>query len=884
MSDCNPFIAEDFVFPRRPNNRPALPHVDYRVATYTELLESMVRSINDAIELRGWTHRAPDDPGIALLQSAAIVGDILTFYQERYANEAFLRTATWRDSISALVRLLGYRLAPGVGANATFALEVKKQLDVPAGFPIKADLRDVTGSVDFLTTDALTAYPHLSRFNLYRPRIYGSSLAAGTTRLELQAVGGATTRAAVDDVALKKGDRLMLLPSLPSWATSNAAFTVAQKTPQAVKIKSVTRQLDRTILELEAPLKESWSLPVTAYRINRAWRHFGQGAPAKTLTNSLDNSGKVDGAYESSTYFVRHIYGSHACANTSSSFNLPGEMIPLDQTVNDLAVGSKIIVRTIVQTDDSSTTQPLAAVKTITALRDGTIGFGPVSAPSTMVTMDSALVSTSQTSHALESDVRDYHIDEVTSPALSLRPEATFSSAAFTSGAAALCFYGTVAEVQTIAGRRLMLSNGTDEPVIMTNTDQYFVVFYGMGDEPMMWALSFDRKPAPFTRADFDETTPAVTVYGNLADATQGKAQSQVTLGNGDARAGFQTFKIPKSPLTYLISAGATPPQQPELDVRVNGRLWTQVDSFFGRAGDEEIYVVREDADGSSYVQFGDGQTGAALPSGIGNVTAEYRTGNGAHGPLKPGASPSGGRRIDGLDKVLLPGIVTGGADPEPGDDAREAAPGKIQSLGRMVSLRDFETETLTIPGVTTAAASWSIVDNVPALTLAVLLAAGREGEFQSVRDTIQSYQRARGPDRFAVIVQQAFLRYCYLDLQYAFDAALEQSAVESAIEAALGLAGDDASSRAGLFGLRRHSLGAQEYATRVEGVVQRVDGVSWCRVTALGMFASGATDPGALSLPTAPRARVEVLTPAAAELLQLHPSHLTLSSVAGSV
>jgi hypothetical protein len=45
-------------------------------------------------------------------------------------------------------------------------------------------------------------------------------------------------------------------------------------------------------------------------------------------------------------------------------------------------------------------------------------------------------------------------------------------------------------------------------------------------------------------------------------------------------------------------------------------------------------------------------------------------------------------------------------------------------------------------------------------------------------------------------------------------------------------------------------------------------------------MFAAGATDATALSLPTAPRTRAEILTPATTDLLQLHPAHLTLSSV----
>ena len=47
-----------------------------------------------------WTHRDADDPGIALMEGAAILGDILTFYQEHYANEAYLRTAAWRERLS----------------------------------------------------------------------------------------------------------------------------------------------------------------------------------------------------------------------------------------------------------------------------------------------------------------------------------------------------------------------------------------------------------------------------------------------------------------------------------------------------------------------------------------------------------------------------------------------------------------------------------------------------------------------------------------------------------------------------------------------------------------------------------------------------------------
>ena len=78
-------------------------------------------------------------------------------------------------------------------------------------------------------------------------------------------------------------------------------------------------------------------------------------------------------------------------------------------------------------------------------------------------------------------------------------------------------------------------------------------------DAPQMWPLSFDRAPAPFTRADFDEAAPTVTVFGNLVDASQGKAEREAVLGNGDDRQIVQTFPLPKSPLTYFLAAGGIP-------------------------------------------------------------------------------------------------------------------------------------------------------------------------------------------------------------------------------------------------------------------------------------------------------------------------------------
>src|SRR5947208_9469024 len=83
-------------------------------------------------ELAALKTRNPADPAIALLDSWATVADVLTFYQERIANEGFLRTATERRSVLELTRQIGYELAPGVAASVLLAFTVEEVLGVAA--------------------------------------------------------------------------------------------------------------------------------------------------------------------------------------------------------------------------------------------------------------------------------------------------------------------------------------------------------------------------------------------------------------------------------------------------------------------------------------------------------------------------------------------------------------------------------------------------------------------------------------------------------------------------------------------------------------------------------------------------------------------------------
>ena len=62
----------------------------------------------------------------------ACAADVLTFYQERIANESWLTTARERVSLEEMGRLIGYRLRPGVAAETLLAFTLETPPVAPA--------------------------------------------------------------------------------------------------------------------------------------------------------------------------------------------------------------------------------------------------------------------------------------------------------------------------------------------------------------------------------------------------------------------------------------------------------------------------------------------------------------------------------------------------------------------------------------------------------------------------------------------------------------------------------------------------------------------------------------------------------------------------------
>ena len=80
--------------PQAIQNRPGLGAIAYRTRTYNTFYQTLLARIAQSRQpsLRQLRSREPDDFTIALLDAFSVMGDVLTFYTERIANEAYLDT------------------------------------------------------------------------------------------------------------------------------------------------------------------------------------------------------------------------------------------------------------------------------------------------------------------------------------------------------------------------------------------------------------------------------------------------------------------------------------------------------------------------------------------------------------------------------------------------------------------------------------------------------------------------------------------------------------------------------------------------------------------------------------------------------------------------
>ena len=208
-------------------------------------------------------------------------------------------------------------------------------------------------------------------------------------------------------------------------------------------------------------------------------------------------------------------------------------------------------------------------------------------------------------------------------------------------------------------------------------------------------------------------TTPLTGIYqrdsvminANVARATHGETKQDEILGSGDGSLPFQRFTLKQKPLTF-VSAPVAGGAKSTLEVRVKGVLWHETPTFYGAAPDDRSFVVRRADDGTATLLFGDGSTGARLPTGANNLKATYRVGLGLDGNVDTGTITTLLSRPLGAKAVINPIPASGAGDPEQLADARVNAPLTVLTLDRIVSVQDFEDFARAFAGIGKAQAT----------------------------------------------------------------------------------------------------------------------------------------------------------------------------------
>lgn len=848
LDDCGCCEGVSAQTPARIANRPGLSAIAYRVGKHSQFKRSLLAALSSAGSARGedptagealrsLTTRADDDFTIALLDAWAMASDVLTFYQERIANESYLRTATERLSLIEMARLIDYRPSPGVAAGVALAFTVDappasattpsgvqlplvagvpQVVEIPAGAKAQSVPQPGETAQTFETSADLQA---IAAWNALKPRLSEPQLL--TLGSKTAYIGSISTNLRPGDILLFVGSEREADPTSERWdwrRISSVDVDSANGWTQVTWIKDLG--------SLSPPSLPSAAPKVHALRLRASL--FGANAPdprvlAKRTIKSFGTSEFVGGDYQKGW-----------------KFTIDGQTIHLDNAYPGVLPKSWLVL-------SKPGYQELYRASDVA---ESALTKYAMSGKTTKVDLDTS-ENISLFDGASYRKVAVFGQSEEL-PLLAERP----LPATQTTGLATSL---NLASAVDLPKGRLLLVEGKEEltGVLMAET----VTLVHAETVNSVTTLHFT------TPLQHSYLLKTVTIYANVVEATQGETVRE-PLGSGDGSRAYQTFTLKQTPLTHVSDARAEGGAASTLQVRVNDVLWQEAATLYSRGPRERIYVTRMADDGKVTAQFGDGKTGARLPSGAENVRATYRKGIGAGGNVKAGQITTLLTRPQGAREVINPVAANGGQDPEQLVDLRQNAPLTVLTMDRIVSLRDYEDFARAFAGVKKALATWmpaqigarrGVFVTVAGPDAAKILPGGQ------TYDKLLAAMRLKGDPYVPLVVKSFEDARFSLTAAVEIDPAYERDLVKAAVTSALLAA----------FSFEARAFGQRVALSEVMAVMQGVAGVVSVDIDVLarvdGIGGSGLTGP----LP----AVLSNVSLRGAELLTIDPAKINLST-----
>lgn len=724
-------------------NRPGLSAIAYRVGVHSDFLASMVAGLTSPNRpgLAALGTRDDDDFSIALLDAWAVAVDVLAFYTERLAQESYLRTARQRISLQELGKLIGYRLNPGVSAQTYVAFALEPPPAVPA-----AASQD-PGSAPPVTPASVTLEPGLRVQSIPGPgeqpqtfetveevvaRPEWNAMPASQTLPHTFRIGDTVAYLKGAGLNLKPGDTLLLAGAdIADESWDLRTLTTVEVDADNDRTKAVWAEG----LGSASPHVDPAPVPAL-YALRKRVNVFGYNAPRwDGMPHSFRNdyrNGIASGASEWPDFVISAVGG-----NT----------VDLDGSHPDIVKDSWVVL-------SKPSYRELWQVDTVAELTRAEFA---ISGKVTRLTLKNG-----ENYAFFSNEVRDLTVFAV-SELLTLAEEPNTTDVE--NG-----WLDVDADVSAMVPGRRLIVRGTTTAGADHAEDAVVKQVEPDGDK---WRLELAGDLSTAYERD------SVIVHGNVALATHGETVQQL-LGSGRASSAFQRFTLAHDPLTYVQSSADPSGAVDTLDVRVNDVSWNEVPTLYGAGARDRAYAVRTDEGGATYVQFGDGGRGSRLPTGVNNVRATYRKGLGAAGNVKAGALAQLLDRPLGVKGASNPSGAAGGVDPEPEDAARRSIPLGVRTLGRAVSLLDYEDFARAFTGV--AKANAAVLPLRAGRTIVVTVAFGNGDRI----DDLTIALRAFGDPQVDVLVVAGTTETFKIALKVAVDPAYDSDAVLSGVEAAL--------------------------------------------------------------------------------------------------
>jgi hypothetical protein len=888
--DCGCCTGTSVQTPQVELNRPGLPAVAYRVGTWAKFKDSMLArlSSSDYPALTALKTRDNDDFTIAFLDATSVVLDVLTFYQERLVNESYLRTAGQLRSLIELSRLIGYQPAPGVSAACCVAFSLKTApgqtpdpttpaITIPKGTQMQSVPAQGKKPQTFETSADIPAKPDWNALPVqtgvqWIPQMGETSVYLQGTSTQLQpgdlilvvgnerkkqylsenwdlrevtavvadglnnvtyvewsgGLGAPNVQPAQDHplfFAMRQRASLFGYNALnPLMLTTDTRTALkdfldsdrkewvfkAQASGAIIDLDAIYNKITSgswiALIRPDAQISRSPAGFINLYQVNSvtALSHSSYGVSNKITRAAVDTADNLNGYYADTRHTAALVQSEPLVVPLQPlQYPLYGSAVDLQDLRPDLSEATVIAI---------SGKRQKVAVKTTGLI------FSPDEDPT-----------------AVPLDLGDILTITDAAPLLTVPPSAWKSG----SGTLTLSVEdatGRPGTVQADLKDLGLAASGKKDPEVSE-----CALVLEIDSTSGSTAHTLIKLKSALTNCYERKTT---SVNANVVMASHGQSVSEV-MGSGSASTPNQRCTLKQSPLTYVQAATPTG-RQSTLEGQVSGVKWKEVPTLYQQKPSASVFSTKNQWNATTDVLFGDGVEGAPLPTGQNNLQANYRIGSGTDGNVDAGTLTTLMDRPLGVSGVTNPQSATGGQDPQSIDDIRTKAPQTVLTLGRAVSIADYQSYASTFASISKAYAIW--IPSGPGRGV-YLTVAGVDGEALSDSNPTLGYLISSLHDfgnPLIPVTAKSFLETLFgLSADVKYDPAYDQQTVQAQVQGAL--------TNAYCFAARDFGQGVS--VDEVASVIQAVPGVIAVNVKEIHTIATStagdlAGSGGAITIP----------------------------------